>query len=80
MFRGKAFVGCQVIRNCRCGFTEHIRHNGIQCHIANSKRILKAVFLATFHRNQLIPVTSKLTQNADIQVWNETIFHKTNAK
>lgn len=80
MFRVKGFVGCEVIRNGSCGFTKHIGHNRIQSHIADSERILKAVFLAAFHGNQLIAIAGKLTQNADIQVWDEVAFHKANAK
>lgn len=45
MVRVKGFVGCEVIRNGGCGFAKHIRHNGIQSHIANGERILKVVFL-----------------------------------
>ena len=80
MFRVKGFVGCEIIRNRSCGFAKHIGHNRIQCHIADSKRILKAVFLAAFHGNQLIAVAQKLTQDTDIQVWDEAAFHKTNTK
>ena len=80
MFRVKGFVGCEVIRNGSCGFTKHIGHDRIQSHIADSERILKAVFLAALHGNQLIAVAGELPQNADIQVWDEAAFHKANAK
>ena len=80
MFRVNGFVGCKVIRNGSCGLSEHIGHNRIQCHIADSKSILKSVFLATFHGDQLIAVTGKLTQNTDIQVWDEAAFYKTETK
>ena len=52
----------------------------MQRHIADGKRILKSVFLAALHGNQLIAVAGKLTQNTDIQVWDETAFYKANAK
>ena len=80
MFGVKGLVGCEVIRNCSCGFTKHIGHNGIQSHIADCERILKAIFLTAFHGYQLIAVAGKLTQNADMQVWDEAAFHKANAK
>lgn len=62
----KGFVGCKVIRNGGCGFAKHIGHNGIQCHIADSKRILKTVLLTAFHGDQLVAVAGKLLENADI--------------
>ena len=80
MIQVKGFVGCEVVRNCSCGFTKHIGHNRIQSHIADSKRILKSVFLAALHGNQLIAVAQKLTQNTDIQFWDEAAFHEANAK
>lgn len=80
MLRIKGLVGCEVIRNCGCGFTKHIGHNRIQCYIADCERILKAIFLTAFHGYQLIAVAGKLTQNADIQVGDEAAFHKANAK
>ena len=80
MFGVKGLVGCEVIRNCSCGFTKHIGHDRIQSHIADCERILKAIFLTAFHGHQLIAVAGKLTQNADIQVWDEAAFHKANAK
>ena len=80
MIRIKGSVGCEVIRNGSCRFTKHIGHNGIQSHIADSECILKTVFLAAFHGNQLIAVASKLSQNTDIQVWDEAAFYKANAK
>ena len=80
MIRVKGFIGCEVVRNCSCGFTKHIGHDRIQSHIADCERILKAIFLTAFHGHQLIAVAGKLTQNADIQVWDEAAFHKANAK
>ena len=70
----KGFAGCEVIRNGGCGFAKHIGHNKIQCHIADSKRILKPVFLAAFHRDQFVAVAGKLAKNTDIQVWDEAAF------
>ena len=80
MLRVKRFVGCEVIRNGGCGFAKHIGHNRIQCHVADGKRILKAVLLAAPHRNQFVAVTSKFAKNANIQVWDEATFHKANTK
>lgn len=80
MVRVKGFIGCEVIRNGGCGFAKHIGHNGIQCHIADGKGILEAVLLAAFHRNQFIAVAGKLTQNADIQIWDEAALYKANTK
>ena len=80
MFRVKGSVGCEVIRNGGCGFAKHIGHNAIQCHIADSKCILETIFLAAFHRNQLIAVAGKFPQNADIPIWDEAAFYKPNTK
>ena len=80
MLGGKGFVGCEVIRNCSCGFAKHVGHNRIQRHIADCERILKTVFLAAFHRNQFIAVAGKFTENTDIQFWDEATFHKANAE
>ncbi len=60
MYRIKGFVGCEVIRNGDCGFTKHIGHNGIQCHIADGKRILKPIFLAAFHKANAKQITDPL--------------------
>ena len=80
MVRIKGFVGCEVIRNGNCGFTKHIGHNGIQCHVADSKRILKTVLLTASHGCELVAVASKLSQDADVQIWDKAAFHKAKTK
>ena len=40
----KILVGYEVVRNRGCGLAKHIRHDGIQRHIADGEGILKAVF------------------------------------
>lgn len=80
MFWVKGFVGCKVACDGSCGFTKYIGHNRIQCYIADAKRILKAIFLAAFYRYQLMAVAGGLTQNSDIQVWDEATFHRSNVK
>lgn len=80
MVRVKGFVGCEVFCNGGCGFTKYIGHNGIQSQIADSQRILKTVLLAAFHRREFVAVACKLTQNADVQIWDKAAFHKANAK
>ena len=80
MLHVKGLVGCKVIRNCSCGFTKHIGHNRVQRDIADSKSILKPIFLAAFHRRELVAIAGKLPQDTDAFVWDETAFHKPNAK
>ena len=76
----KNLVECQVIRNSGGGFAEHIRHNGIKRHIANSKGILKTVLLTVFHRSEFVAITGQFPQNTDILSWDKAAFHQTDVE
>ena len=67
-------------RNCGCGLAKHIGHDGIKRHIADGKSVLKAVFLAAFHRCEFIAIASQLAENADILVREKSAFHQANTE
>ena len=76
----KILVGCEVVRNSGCGLAKHIGHDGIKRHIADSKSILKTVFLTAFHRCELIAIASQLAEDANVLVRDEAAFYQTNAE
>ena len=76
----KILVGCEVVRNRSCGLAKHIGHDGIKRHIADGKSVLKAVFLAAFHRCEFIAIASQLAENADILVREKSAFHQANTE
>ena len=76
----KILVGCEVVRNRSCGLAKHIGHDGIKRYIADGKSILKTVFLAAFHRCELIAIASQLTEDADILIRDEAAFYQTDAE
>lgn len=52
----KILIGCEVVRDGGCGLAKHIRHDGIQRHVADGERVLEAVFLTAFRGCELIAV------------------------
>lgn len=76
----KIFVGCEAVRNSDCGLAKHIGHDGIQRHIADSKSVLKAVFLAAFHRREFVAIASQLAEDANVLGRNEATFYQTDAE
>ena len=80
MLRVEILIGCQVVCDCGCGLTEHIRHDRIKCHIAYGKGLLKTVFLATFHRSEFVAVAGQFSQDTDVLGWDKAAFHQTNAE
>lgn len=71
----KNLVECQVIRDSGGGFAEHIRHNGIKRHIANSKGILKTVLLTVFHRSEFVAIPGQFPQNTDAPLF-QNVEHR----
>ena len=80
MLRVERFVGCEVIRDGSCGFTKHIRHDGVERDIADSKGVLKAVFLAAPHRREFAAVPRELAQDADLLTGDEAAFDQTDTE
>ena len=76
----KILVGYEVVRNRGCGLAKHIRHDGIQRHIADGEGILKAVFPAASHRFEFVAVTSQLAEDADILVRDKAAFPQADAE
>ena len=76
----KILVGCEVVRNRGCGLAKHIGHDGIKRHIADGKSVLKAVFLAAFHRCELIAIASQLAEDTDILFRDKAAFYQTDAE
>lgn len=60
--------------------SKHIGQNGVQCHIEDGERILKAALLPVFHTCELVVVTGKLSKDTDIEVCVEAAFHNINMK
>ena len=80
MCRIKDFVGCQVIRDGGCGFSEHIGHNGVESHIAYGESILKTVLYAAFHTGQLVTVPGQLPKNTGILIGDKAALHDTDTE
>ena len=76
----KILIGCEVVRNCGCGLAKHVGHDGIQRHIADGKSVLKAVFLAAFHRREFVAIASQFAEDTDILVRNKAAFHQADAE
>ena len=76
MLGTKGFIGCQVRHDSGHRFTEHLRHNRIQSHIADGKSILKTVFLAALHRSELVTIAGEFTQDAGIFVRDKAALYQ----
>lgn len=76
----KDFVGCQVICDGSCGFSEHIGYNGVESHVAYGESILKTVLFAAFHTGQLVTVSGQFTENAGILVGDKTALYDTDTE